>query len=125
MLDSARRLRSQARQFENRRKPTGTRYSPAFRAEVAAHAHVEVREGVAVARIAHDLGLRPKTLTLWMRRMPASKLRSVSVEHDSQPVRMPAAVATPERRPVVVTPSGVRVEGLDLDGIVHLMRSLA
>jgi len=125
MLDSARRLRSQARQFANRRKPTGTRYSSAFRAEVAAHAHVEVREGVAVARIARDLGLRPKTLTLWMRRMPASKLRAVSVEHDPRPGPMPAAVATPERRAVVVTPSGVRVEGLDLDGIVQLMRSLA
>ena len=125
MLDSARRLRSQARQFENRRKPTGTRYSPAFRAEVVTHAHAEVRKGVAVARIACDLGLRPKTLTLWMRRMPASKLRAVRVEHDPRPGPMPAAEAIPERRAVIVTPSGVRVEGLDLDGIVQLMRSLA
>ena len=59
MLDSARRLRSQARRFENRRQPTGTRYSPAFRAEVVVHAHARVRTGVAVSRIARDLGLRP------------------------------------------------------------------
>jgi transposase-like protein len=125
MLDSARRLRVQARQFENRRKPTGTRYSPTFRAEVVTHAHAEVREGVAVARIARNLGLRPKTLTLWMRRMPASKLRAVSVEPDPRPGPMPAAVAISERRAVIVTPGGVRVEGLDLDEIVQLMRALA
>ena len=122
MLDSARCLRLQARRFENRRKPTGTRYSSVFRTAAAAHAHAEVRAGVAVARIARDLGLRPKTLTLWMRRMPASQLRPVGVE---RPVPMSTVVTTVEARPVLVTPSGVRVEGLDLDGIVQLMRALA
>ena len=125
MLDSARRLRSQARSFENRGKPTGTRYSPAFRAEVVRHAHAQVREGVAVSRIARGLGLRPKTLTLWMRDMPASKLRAVRVERDARPLPSAAAVAAAEHRLVVVAPSGVRVEGLDLDGVAHLMRSLA
>ena len=128
MLDSARRLRSQARLFENRRQPTGTRYSPAFRAEVVRHARAQVREGVAVSRIARSLGLRPKTLTLWMRDMPASKLRTVRVvsgERDARALPSAAAVPAAEQRLVVVTPSGVRVEGLDLEGIVHLMRSLA
>jgi transposase-like protein len=120
MLDSTRRLRLQSRQFENRRKPTGTRYSPAFRAEVVTHAAAQVHAGVAVARIARDLGLRPRTLTLWMRDMPASKLRAVRVERDPRP-----APIVPEIRPVVVTPGGLRIEGLDLDGIVQLMRSLA
>ena len=125
MLDSARRLRSQARRFENRRRPTGTRYSPAFRAEVVRHARAQVREGVAVSRIARSLGLRPKTLTLWMRDMPASKLRVVRVERDARALPSAAAVPAAEQCLVVVTPRGVRVEGLDLDGIVHLMRSLA
>ena len=125
MLDSARRLRSQARRFENRRQPTGTRYSAAFRAEVAIHARGQVRAGVAVARIARDLGLRPKTLTLWMRDMPASKLRAVRVEHDARPVPAAATAAAAEQRVVVVTPSGVRVEGLDVDGVVQVLRLLA
>ena len=125
MLDSARRLRSQARRFENRRKPTGTRYSPAFRAEVVLHARSQVRAGVAVARIARALGLRPRTITLWMRHLPVSRLRSVRVERDPRMVPSPAVAVTTERRPVVVTSSGVRVEGLDLDGIVQLVRSLA
>ena len=125
MLDFARRLRLQARRFENRRQPTGTRYSAAFRAEVVIHARGQVRAGVAVSRIARDLGLRPKTLTLWMRDTRLSKLRAVRVERDAQPLLSTAAEAAVEQRLVVVAPSGVRVEGLDLDGIVHLMRSLA
>ena len=125
MLDSARRLRSQARRFENRRKPTGTRYNAAFRAEVVVHARGQVRAGVAVSRIARDLGLRPKTLTLWMRDTRVSKLRAVRVERDARPLPSAAAVAAAEQRLVVVAPSGIRVEGLDLDGIVHLMRSLS
>lgn len=125
MLDSAARLRSQARRFENRSKPTGTRYSSAFRAEVAVHARDQVRAGVAVARIARDLGLRPKTLTLWMRDTRVSKLRAVRVERDVRPIPSAAAVAADEQRVVMVTPSGVRVEGLDLDGIVHVLRLLA
>ena len=110
---------------ENRRKPTGTRYSPAFRAEVVIHARDQVRAGVAVSRIARDLGLRPKTLTLWMRDTRVSKLRAVRVEHDGRPVSATAAVAAAERRLVVVTPSGVRVEGLDVDGVVQVLRLLA
>ena len=125
MLDSARRLRLQARRFENRRQPTGTRYSAAFRAEVVFHARAHVRAGVAVSRIARDLGLRPKTLTLWIRDTRVSKLRAVRVERDTRPLPAAAAVAAAEQRLVVVAPSGIRVEGLDLDGIVHLMRSLA
>ena len=128
MLDSARRLRLQARSFENRGKPTGTRYSPAFRAAVVRHAHAQVREGVAVSRIARSLGLRPKTLTLWMRDMPASKLRTVRVvpgERDTRALPSASAVPIAEQRLVVVTPRGVRVEGLDLDGVVQVLRLLA
>jgi transposase-like protein len=124
MLDSAVRLRSQARQFTNRRKPTGTRYSAAFRVEVVSIAGARVATGVPVARIARELGLRTQTLALWLRRERVPKLRAVRVEHDPH-VAAPLALAASEIRPVVVTPSGVRIEGLDLDGLVRLVRSLA
>ena len=124
MLDSAVRLRSQARQFTNRSKPTGTRYSAAFRAEVVSVARARVVEGVPVARIARELGLRTQTLSLWLRRERLPKLRAVHVERDPHSAA-PVALATPELRPVVVTPSGVRIEGLDLDGVVRVVRSLA
>ena len=120
MLDPAVRLRSQARQFTNRRKPTGTRYSAAFRVEVVSVARARAAEGVPVARIARELGLRTQTLALWLRRTLVPKLRAVRVERDPRP-----APVVSESRPVVVTPSGVRIEGLDLDGLVRVVRSLA
>lgn len=123
MLDSIRRLRSQVRRFENRDKPTGTRYSAAFRAEVVTHAHAEVRAGVPIMRIARALGLRPKTLTLWMRRMPASAFRAVRVEGDPRP--NPTSGPAVVDRLVVVAPSGIRIEGLDIAGVIQVMRSLS
>jgi transposase-like protein len=120
MPDPTSRLRSQARRFENRRKPTGTRYPTAFRAEVAALARGRIAEGVSVARIARDLGLRPKTLALWLRRTAVPRLRRVRVEGDP----WPAPVAS-ETRPIVVTPGGLRIEGLDLASVARLVRSLA
>ena len=124
MLDPAVRLRLQARQFTNRRKPTGTRYSAAFREEAVSVARARVVEGVPVARIARELGLRTPTLSLWLRRERLPKLRAVRVERDPHSAA-PVALVTPEIRAVVVTPSGVRIEGLDLDGVVRVVRSLA
>jgi hypothetical protein len=34
-------------------------------------------------------------------------------------------MSAPEIRPVVVTPSGVRIEGLDFESLVRVVRSLA
>lgn len=120
MPDPTRRLRLQARQFANRRKPTGTRYPGAFREEVVAVARARVAAGLGIARIARDLGLRSKTVALWLRRSSGSKLRAVRVERDPRPVAV-----LPEVRPVVVTPSGLRIEGLDLDGLLRVIRALA
>ena len=122
MPDAAARLRSQSRRFARPDAPTAARYSAEFRVEVVQHARDRVRDGVAVSRIARDLGLRAKTLALWLRQAPASRLRAVRVERDEQ--HEPVAVVA-DRRIVVVTPSGVRVEGLDLDGAIHVMRALA
>ena len=124
MPDSSRRLRTQARRFENRRKPTATRYTDAFRAEVLPFAHKRISEGIPVSRIAGDLGLRPRTLILWLRASPAPKLRPVRVAREPRP--MPESKsASSDSRLVVVTAAGVRVEGLDVDGVVRLLRSLA
>ena len=122
MQDVAGRLRLRARRFLNRRAPTATRYTEAFRSEVVSLARARLAEGVAVARIARELGLRPRTLGLWLRRGPAPRLRRVRVERE--PGRVPNDGAVP-RSLVLVMPSGVRIEGLDLDGIARLLRSIA
>ena len=124
MSDPSRRLRSQVRRFENRRRPTATRYTDAFRAEVVPFARRRISEGTPVSRVAHDLGLRPRTLILWLGASPASKLRPVRVVHEPRSDSEVMSVST-DHRPVVVTAAGVRVEGLDLDGVVRLLRSLA
>jgi hypothetical protein len=83
-------------------------------------ARERLAEGVAVARIAHDLGLRPRTLGLWLGRKPVPRLRRVRVA--AEPAPGEGTAITPL---VLVMPTGVRIEGLDLDGIVRLLRSMA
>jgi transposase-like protein len=89
-----------------------------FRAEALEVARDLQSQGVAVARIARDLGVRPKTLALWLREKGRGRMRRVIVG--------PGPVAEkPPVQPVLLTPHGVRVEGLDLDAVIHLLRSLA
>jgi transposase-like protein len=116
MPDPTVRLRRQARQFLNATTPTATRYSAPFRREVIDHARARVAEGDPVARIARELGLRPKVLHVWLRSKPRPALRRVRVAIAPQP---------PDRSVVVVTAAGVRVEGLDLEGAAKLLRLLS
>jgi transposase-like protein len=122
MQDVAGRLRLKARRFHNRRVPTATRYTDAFRSEVVSLARERLAEGVAVARIAGELGLRPRTLGLWLRRKSGPRLRRVQVEAEHGRVPGEGPATTPL---VLVMPSGIRIEGLDLDGIVRVLRSMA
>jgi hypothetical protein len=94
------------------------RYSAEFRVEALGVARQLQSQGVAVARIARDLGVRPKTLALWLHRKERARMRPVIVAPP------PAADAEPAR-PVLVTAAGLRVEGLDLDAVVRILRSLA
>lgn len=125
MPDRAARLRFQSRKFARADAPTAARYSAEFRVEVVQHTRERVRDGVSVSRIARDLGLRPKTLGLWLRQTPASRFRAVRVEPDARPRPVGDVPAAPTAAPVVVIAGGVRIEGLDLDGVVRLVRSLA
>ncbi len=71
-----------------------------------------------MAHLARALGVSEPTLTKWLRPPALPVLRPVAV----------AAASTPERsvvaRPVLVTPQGVRVEGLDCDGLIVVLRAL-
>ncbi len=86
MPDPTTRLRRQARQFLNTTSPTATRYSASFRREVVDLARARVAEGLSVARIARDVGLRPRVLQVWLRGKLRPALRRVRVA-------MPPAVA--------------------------------
>lgn len=118
MDESIRRLRSQVSRFTQGRPRTAVRYSPAFRAEVAAVARRRVGEGVGLRQTAREIGVAPWTLALWVRQGGPSVFRAVTVVPD-----MEVTAAPPQ--PVLVTPSGFRVEGLDAATLVTMLRALS
>jgi hypothetical protein len=68
------------------------RYSPVFRAEVAAVARRRVGEGVGLRRTAREIGVAPWTLALWVRQGGPPVLRAVTVVPDAE-----ATAASPQR----------------------------
>src|SRR6266581_3980598 len=112
-----RKFRSDAIQHIGDRTGTAIRYTPDLRRRAMGIAWRRRRAGVAVAAIARDLGLRPRALRLWLE-APRSRprLRRVAVTATPEPVAPTSGLS------VLVTPQGVRVDGLDL---ATLLRGLA
>jgi hypothetical protein len=75
-------------------------------------------QGGSVARLARDLDVSEPTLTKWLRPPALPVLRPVAVTPAPAPGR--AGVA----RPVLITPKGVRVKGLDRDTLVAVLQAL-
>ena len=119
MQDVIRRLRLQARSFSRGKSPRATRYSKEFQAEVVAVARKRRAAGIAVVRVARDLGLSIQTLTRWLGSLSRPALRPVRIVAGPRPV-----VHAPTNL-VLVAFGGIRVEGLDMDGVIQILRSLA
>ena len=115
MNEAIRRLRSDARQHAHGKAPTAIRYPAPFRAAVVAVTRAQVEHGASVHRVASALGLPARSLTRWLQQSAPPVLRPVTVRPDP----MPAA------GPVLVTPQGLRIEGLDLDTLIAVLRLLA
>jgi transposase-like protein len=116
----ARRFRHDTARHLGDRTGTAVRYTPDLRGRAVGIARRRRRSGVAVAAIARELGLRPRALRLWLQ-APRSRprLRRIAVS------AAPEATAARDGLSVLVSPQGVRVEGLDLATLVTLLRSLA
>ena len=118
MDDEIRRLRADARRLAQGKPRTHVRYPEAFRRAVVAVArrHTGSR---TVTHLARELGVSEPTLTKWLRSPARPTLRPVAV------TMMPAAA--PHLRPglVLTTRTGVRVEGLDRDALIAVLRALA
>lgn len=89
------------------------RYPPELRQEAVAIARSLPQP---VALTARELGIPQFTLHAWLRSAPAV-LRPVAVATPSVPM--------PEPTLVLVTASGVRVEGLDVPSAAALLKALA
>lgn len=123
MNSEARQFRQAAARHLGDRTGTAIRYSPALRRRAVRFAHRHRRAGVPVAAIARELGLRPRGLRLWLLE-PRTKPRLRRVALAASPA---ASAPRPETTtpPVLVTPRGFRVEGLDVAALVTLLRGLA
>jgi hypothetical protein len=117
MNDSLQTLRAEARRLAHGKVPQGIRYPARFRVAAVTLARAQLRRGQRVDRIAEGLGVTTPTVARWLQRPHAPVLRPVAVI-------APPAAAAPGSRIVLVTPHGVRVEGLDREGLVAVLRAL-
>ena len=94
-------------------------YPAEFRRFAVDYAVGEISDGGSVSRAARELDVSEVTLAKWMQGAEADndpgEFREVVVE---QPEVMVSGL-------VIVTPSGFRVEGLDLPGAAALLRAIA
>ena len=120
MDDRIRRLRTEAHQLARGKAPRAVRYPAAFRAAAVALAGPRLARGGSIARVGRDLGLPIQSLGRWLRPPPpAAPLRPVAVT----PAR--EAAPPPPVGLVLLTPQGHRVEGLDRDELIAVLRALA
>lgn len=91
------------------------------RKAAAALAYRARATGHAVGPLATRLGVHVVTLTAWMRAYSESALMPFVAVACPAPPRAAARIDGL----TVYHPSGVRVEGMDVDGVVHLIRALS
>jgi hypothetical protein len=119
MDEEIRRLRTDARRLAQGKARSQVRYPEAFRRAAVTLARMRQGRGGSVTRLAREIGVSEPTLTKWLRPSPLPGLRPVAV----------ALAAPPEPHagssPVLITPNGVRVEGLDRAALVAVLRALA
>lgn len=106
--------------YERRGLPPRSRFSSELRARLLAVVVGEQSQGRSIPEISENLGLRLKTLKGWLR--DAGRTES--------PVLRRVVLAPEELYPLptsalIVSMGNVRVEGLDLEGLVYLLRALS
>ncbi len=118
MNEAIRRLRSEARQLVHGKIPKAIRYPAPFRAAAAVLTRTRLDQGASMNRVAGALGLPARSLTRRLQQSAPPVLRPVTVRPDAAPGAGPGA------GPVLLTPQGVRVEGLDRDTLIAVLRIL-
>lgn len=97
-------------------RDSGRPYSASARRAVVAYAGTRCRAGVGVTRVGRELGLSPATVLAWLN---ASPLVPVEI------VAAPEMTEAPGSALVLVdTHRGLRVEGLSLDAVIHILERL-
>jgi len=109
-------LRQRARWYQEERCARN-RYDEEFRAEVVELVRRRQKQGDSQRSVAEELEIPVGTVRRWLR---AAEEPSGG---DLLPVRVVQPTAPPSELSVV-TPSGLRLEGLDLDGAIEVLGRL-
>lgn len=117
MLTRVRRFRRQLQSSVGPRGP-GRRYPAELRTEALEIAAARRKTGASTRAVAKELGIPEVTLKRWAE--SAGDLRC----EGRAPFHEVTVRGDPPPRPVLVLPNGARVEGLDIDGVVELIRRL-
>ena len=89
----------------------GNAYPKKLRAEIVEHARSRRAAGIPIEAIGAELGMPWRTIRRWMPPVRGKRFRPIEIVE--------------ARRDVVVHgPHGLRIEGLDLDGVAELVRRL-
>lgn len=115
------RLRREIAAIQARESFRTRRYPSPLRRAVVQYVQEQRSVGRRPHRVALELGVRQQTLAHWLRSATPS-IRPVRIAASES---SPAITPTSSSRPVLVLASGHRVEGLDVEQLVTLVRALA
>jgi transposase-like protein len=118
MNEAIQQLRAEARRLAHGKPASQVRYPDEFRRAAVRLAGLGQQHGRSVARLARAIGVSEPTLTKWLRPPAGAGLRPVTVL--AAPPTEGAAVSSA----VVITRQGLRVEGLDRDTLIAILRAL-
>ena len=118
MNEAIRQLRAEARRLAQGKPPSQVRYPDEFRRTAVLLAGRGRKQGRSVARLARAVGVSEPTLTKWLRLPAGAGLRPVTV------LAAPAPESAAGSRAVLITRQGLRVEGLDRDTLIAILRAL-
>jgi hypothetical protein len=120
MDDQARQFRQAAQKHNRGRSGRGIRYPRELHQEAVAYARLCRQDGASLVSVATELGIKPITLSRWLRETHRPGLRKVEfVAAGSK-----SATQIPPAPLWVTMPSGIRIEGLDLEALLTLLRQL-
>ena len=119
MADDLRHVCREIARLRRGRPRTAVRYPVALRRTITTIARRRRGHGAGLTGLARDLGLPRWTLTLWLRSPAAPVMRTVEVAPDPAP-----GATSADAGPVLVMPSGVRVEGASVTELTTLLQAL-
>ena len=117
----ARRFRSAALRYHRGKSGRGIRYPEELHQEAVSYTKARQQRGDSLLAISRDLGVKPVTLSRWLQQTRDPAFRRVEIVTSGRPTPGSGAATGV----TVTTPSGIRIEGLDLESLIALLRRLA